>query len=73
MEESYEYGCLMVSLNFPTWKSFIERFIDPNDLHPTRGFDYDPHCTILYGFHDEEVNLEELTTMLWPLNEVLII
>lgn len=59
----YEYGCLMVNFDMPTWESKILSKIDEDDLY-TEGEDYgledEPHVTILFGFHDSEVDIEDI-------------
>lgn len=51
---NYEYGCLMLNLNFPNWKIFTSD-IDHEDLYQSEseryGIETDPHVTILYGIH----------------------
>jgi len=58
----YEYGCLMLYVNFPNWERFIGQ-IDKNLLYEPEneryGVESEPHITILYGIHsnvdDEQV------------------
>jgi len=51
---NYEYGCLMLNLNFPNWKIFTSN-IDKDDLYDSEseryGIETEPHVTILYGIH----------------------
>lgn len=56
-----EYGCLMLFLDVPVWEK-ITSIIQPEDLYVKDGeygIEKEPHCTILYGFHDE-VNAEDV-------------
>jgi 2'-5' RNA ligase len=58
----YRYGCVMLYLNIPNWKSIISR-IDESDLYdaenPTHGYETSPHVTILFGLHSN-VNDEDV-------------
>lgn len=49
-----EYGCLMIQYDIPWWNKFVS-VIDKNDLYDMPGFgiEFEPHVTILYGFHDD--------------------
>lgn len=52
-----EYGCVMLYFNFPEVKNIHNKisekdiFIDPND--DSFGIEDEPHCTLLYGIHEE--------------------
>jgi hypothetical protein len=52
----YDYGCLMVYLNIPNWSEFLSE-INPEHLYQSDndryGFETEPHCTILYGIHND--------------------
>jgi 2'-5' RNA ligase len=62
----YEFGCIMlkVPLN-EQWNSVLES-IDEADVYededqPGRfGIETDPHVTVLYGTHDNEIDLEDI-------------
>lgn len=54
----YEYGCLLVYLNIPSWDLFCDNLqIKEEDLFEVNneryGRESEPHCTILYGIHDD--------------------
>lgn len=62
---SHSYGCAMLYFEFPQL-SEIHSYIDPNDVYQpdeSYGLENDPHCTLLYGFHEEIVksDIEEIT------------
>ena len=50
-----EYGCLMLALDIPNWDEIIS-FVDKDDIYDEEDFGLQeefPHCTILYGFHED--------------------
>ena len=49
----FEYGCSMVYFEFPEIKS-IHQEIDKSDLSGS-GLEEDPHVTLLYGLHSDEI------------------
>lgn len=60
----YDYGCVM--LYFEPQKDIVEfqKNINPDDLYTAEdnggyGIETEPHCTLLYGLH-EEVQLDEI-------------
>lgn len=67
--QKYDYGCVMLYFTFPQLFR-IQDAINPNDLYigdgsdgRTYGFEDEPHCTLLYGLH-EEVSLEQVKSAL---------
>lgn len=59
----YEKGCLMLYLDIPTWESKILSKIDKGDLYdsePGFGLEDNPHTTVLFGFHDDEIDYEDV-------------
>lgn len=68
MEKTYSYGCVMLYFDFPEMQDLhqqIEKddvFVDPNDS--TFGLETEPHCTLLYGLHEEVTldTIEEIIT-----------
>lgn len=54
----YDYGCVMLYTDFPGEIIKLQDTIDPNDLQDP-GIEYEPHCTLLYGLHDD-VTLEQV-------------
>ena len=61
----YEFNCLMVYLNIPNWSNFInqikiEELFDPQNER--YGLESEPHCTILYGIHNDIADEEVIST-----------
>lgn len=60
----YEYGCLMVYVEIPYWKDFLQK-INIDDLFESEneryGLETEPHCTILYGVHSDVDDSEVLS------------
>jgi hypothetical protein len=52
--KKYPYGCAMLHFNFPEMKIFHER-IAGDDL-ANDGIETEPHVTILYGLHSDEID-----------------
>lgn len=54
-EEKISKGCLMLFFSFDNWKNFVENYIDSVDIYDDEsknyGYEYEPHCTILFGLH----------------------
>jgi hypothetical protein len=51
--KKYAYGCAMLQFDFPDMKMFHEK-IEEDDLSGD-GIEKDPHVTLLYGLHSEEI------------------
>jgi len=70
--ESYKkrYGVLMSYFNVDGWKEFIEELIDKDDIYTADdddyGFEYNPHCTVLYGVHDYDGIIDDIHEFLPP-------
>jgi len=67
LEGQYNYGCVMLYFNFPLINK-IHDAINPKDLYEeegdrTFGLEEEPHCTLLYGLH-EEVTDEQIKNIL---------
>ena len=67
-----EYGCLMLKLEFPWWRNYVERYVKKEDIYNNAkqefGYEYEPHVTILYGF-SESVDIEKVKKMLHTLKK----
>lgn len=64
---SYEYGCVMLYFTFPELFK-IQDIIDLEDIYEEEdddsyGLEDEPHCTLLYGLHDE-VSLDQVESVL---------
>jgi len=61
-KREYDYGCLMLYFNIKNWDD-VTNLIDEKDLYTEEegyGLEDEPHVTILYGFHDDEVKLNDI-------------
>jgi len=59
----FEYGCLMMYFDIPTWETKILSKINQNDLYNpdgSYGLEHNPHTTILFGFHPETTDIEKI-------------
>lgn len=56
-----EYGCLMLYFDVPWWNDLMD-MVDDKDLYAKEGFgkEREPHVTLLYGFHDDEIDKGKL-------------
>lgn len=54
-------GCAMLYFNLPEMEK-IHSMIDKEDLYDEPGFglETEPHCTLLYGFHDEDCDAKDV-------------
>lgn len=75
--QTYNYGCIMGYFNQnPIDKLSSKLEINEEDLYNNEnneyGIEIEPHCTILYGIHDDEVTEEEIidTLKLFKLFDV---
>lgn len=64
-EEDKEYGCVMAQIKYSNWKDKILSIIDEKDLYTEEddssyGLESEPHITILYGIHSDEVKPNEI-------------
>lgn len=62
-EKEQTYGCVMMEGNIPNWEEYHldgidedDVFIKPND--DSYGLETQPHITILYGIHEDEIDPE---------------
>jgi 2'-5' RNA ligase len=61
--DTYSYGCAMLYFDFPQMKEIHDQ-IEEGDLYTeeedrTYGLEDEPHCTLLYGLHDD-VTLDQI-------------
>lgn len=71
-----KYGCLMLNFMDNGWKEEIESIVSPDDLYTEEeghGFENEPHCTVLYGFHDDAFSLDKCIEMLVPVSSLKIV
>ena len=64
-----KFGCIMMDANIDNWEEFHLAGIDEDDLYikpgdDSYGLEEQPHFTILYGIHEEEVNSQGMADMM---------
>lgn len=70
--EKLEYGCIMMGTDIPDWESKIS-IVKKEDVYKKDndyGYEKEPHVTIVYGLHEDEIDLNEIlehVEMLKPL------
>jgi hypothetical protein len=60
--ETLEYGCLMLGADVPDWKEKIS-IVDKEDIYEKNGdygYEKEPHVTVMYGFHEDQIDLKEV-------------
>jgi 2'-5' RNA ligase len=57
-EQKYDFGCSMIFFDFPQMKE-IHSSINKSDLHEN-GLEDEPHVTLLYGIHSDEVSDDDI-------------
>lgn len=66
-------GCLMIMFDEPLWTDIIKKFVEESDLNTKLGgYEKEPHVTVVYGFNNDEIDLEKLKTYLIPLDKLSI-
>ena len=57
-----EFGCLMAFFDIPNWETKVLGKISEQDLYDEPGFglEHEPHVTVLYGFHQDSTDIDEL-------------
>lgn len=60
-ETKYEYGCSMLYFDFPQMKTLHDE-IKEEDIYDGdgTGLENDPHVTLLYGLHSDEIKDDEV-------------
>mgnify|MGYP000064117304 CR=1 FL=1 len=65
----HDYGCAMLYFNVKNWADIIS-FIDPEDVHEGEGLEDEPHLTLLYGFHKDEVTFDDISKHFKGIEEI---
>lgn len=68
-----KFGCLMLQFDDSGWKEEVESMVPYEDLYVEEeghGLELEPHCTILYGFHDDEFSLDDCLNMVIPVSQI---
>lgn len=60
-EKEHDYGCVMLEFDCPEFLK-LQDGINPDDLAKDLKTDF--HCTLLYGLHDEEIDVSEIESVL---------
>jgi len=57
----YSYGCSMLYFDFPQMK-ILHKDIDPDDIFDEKGYglETEPHVTLLYGLHSDEIKDDDV-------------
>lgn len=65
-KQVYPYGCVMLYFDDSDINN-IHSKINPEDLYiegSGYGIESEPHCTLLYGLHDDEIEIEDIQKVL---------
>lgn len=66
-KQTYDYGCAMLYFSFPEINK-IHDAINPEHIYVEEegafGLESEPHCTLLFGLHDDEVSVDEIENVL---------
>ena len=74
-EQTYDYGCSMVYFDFPVMNQ-VQSLIEKDDLYSeeegSHGLESEPHTTLLYGIHSDEVDDDEImeASVLEPIRSI---
>jgi 2'-5' RNA ligase len=68
-EDEPKYGCIMMDADIKNWSQFHTSGIEEKDVYlkpydDSYGLEENPHVTILYGIHEEEVDPQRMADML---------
>jgi len=63
-KQTYDYGCSMIYFDFPKMNE-IHSMIDEDDIYTedgdrSYGLETEPHATLLYGLHSDEIEDEDV-------------
>lgn len=63
-KDPYDYGCMMIYYDAPGWEKVLDT-INDDDLYEEEdndqfGKEYEPHVTVLFGLHSNEIDDDEL-------------
>lgn len=64
-----EYGCAMLYFDIKNWDDIIS-FIDKDDVHEEEGLEDEPHVTVLFGLHKDEVDFDDVKKPFEGVEEV---
>lgn len=61
-DRQHSYGCLMLKIDVPNWDEILNS-ISKEDIYQQEqgyGFQKNPHVTIFYGLHDDQIDQQKL-------------
>lgn len=63
------YGCLMMQADIDNWKEYHTAGIEKDDVYikphdKSYGLEQEPHVTVLYGFHEDEIDEETMSSVM---------
>jgi len=63
------YGCLMMQTDIDNWKEYHTAGIEKDDVYikphdKSYGLEEEPHVTVLYGFHEDEIDEETISSVM---------
>jgi len=71
------YGCIMMDAKIPKWEELHIAGIDQKDLYVEPGEDYgletEPHVTVLYGIHEDEIDPEVIMSVIEKNMETVVV
>lgn len=67
--ESPTYGCVMLDCKIPKWEELHTSGIDKKDIYidpkdDSYGLEDNPHVTVLYGIHEDEIDPEVIMSVI---------
>ena len=75
-KEKYNKGCLMISVDTPSFIKDIQNNINKDDLYSgddvEESIETDSHITIVYGL-DNDVFMKDINTKLIPIKDIIMI
>jgi len=83
-QSTTDYGCVMLFADIPDWDKLVRKLVREEDLYNDSsndyGFEKNPHITLLYGIHDEEIidksiiysKIENISQLKFTVKEVSI-
>jgi len=69
VKEDKTFGCIMLDTKFTEWEDFHTSGIDPKDIYiksydESYGVEDNPHMTLLYGIHEDEIAPEIIMSII---------
>jgi hypothetical protein len=71
-KDPYDYGCMMIYYDAPGWEKVLDS-INKDELYEEDdndqfGLEFEPHITLLFGLHSDEIDDDELFSHLTDRN-----